>query len=323
MLIYPFINLFLFTLASRTLIALSASHWLIVWGALEINIISFIPLITSSSWAQESESALKYLLFQALGSRLILVNVLTTNTSIFVVCGLLIKIGAAPFHFWFPSLIKSLPWPSASLLLTWQKIAPLRVFLFSVNCSRQLLCCLGALGALIGGFGGLAQSHFRPLLAYSSIGHMGWIIAGATFSPNIAGIYFLLYIIFSVPILWASYLGNISSINSYSLPPINKIFFLIVLPCILSLGGLPPLAGFFPKLIIILSYPSTLIPLLLIVGSLINLRFYLSFFFSWLLSSSSFKIQPHNPSSPFGLRFFSWITCFPIPILFIFLFTLV
>lgn len=170
---YPFINLFILTLVSRTFIAISSSHWLVVWLSLEINIISFIPMITSSSWLQESEGALKYLLFQALGSSLLLLNIVFPYTRILVLCGLLTKIGAAPFHFWFPSLIKSLPWFSAGILLTWQKLAPLRVVILSLNLPRALMSLLGAFGALVGGLGGITQSHLRPMLAYSSIGHIG------------------------------------------------------------------------------------------------------------------------------------------------------
>jgi len=58
--------------------------------------------------------------------------------------------------------------------LTWQKIAPIRILITSsTEFGSSSLPLLGALGALIGGLGGLTQSRLRPMLAYSSIGHMG------------------------------------------------------------------------------------------------------------------------------------------------------
>lgn len=145
-----------------------------IWIALELNIISFIPLLTHSSWLQETEAGIKYLLFQAMGSAFILLSAVNPALSILTTLGLLVKLGAAPFHFWFPSVISRISWTAAILLLTWQKIAPIRILITSsIEFGSSSLPLLGALGALIGGLGGLAQSRLRPMLAYSSVGHIG------------------------------------------------------------------------------------------------------------------------------------------------------
>jgi NADH:ubiquinone oxidoreductase subunit 2 (subunit N) len=70
-----------------------------VWVALELNIISFIPLISSSGWLQEREAALKYLLFQAAGSRILLLGRINQLISTPILLGLRLKLGIAPFHF--------------------------------------------------------------------------------------------------------------------------------------------------------------------------------------------------------------------------------
>lgn len=312
---YPYINLFLLTLTSRTFIALSSSHWLIIWMSLELNIISFIPLLASSNWFQESEATLKYLLFQAFGSTLILIRVFHPLFYTLALFGLLAKLGAAPFHFWFPSVIKRVPWSTAFLLITWQKIAPLILLIFSFSSQKQIILSVGIVSALVGGLGGLTQTHFRALLAYSSIGHMGWIIATASFSPFVSFIYLTFYIFISIPIIWASFITNIQSIKHVNTPHLITLS-IITLPCVLSLSGLPPFIGFIPKLIALTTFSSIFVPLFLILGSLINLSYYLNFFFSFYISSHLLKYRTNFAHVPYPLAAFSWLACAPLPLIF-------
>uniref|UniRef100_A0AAU6QGU3 NADH-ubiquinone oxidoreductase chain 2 n=1 Tax=Prionospio sp. 7 MH-2023 TaxID=3059275 RepID=A0AAU6QGU3_9ANNE len=313
---YPFMNLFLFTLMSSTLMAISSSHWLMIWMSLELNMISFIPILASSNWFQESEAALKYLLFQAFGSSLILMGMFAPSFSSLALFGLVAKLGAAPFHFWFPSVMKSASWPSAAILMTWQKIAPLMLLISSFSSHKEIMSLIGALGALIGGLGGMTQTHFRALLAYSSIGHMGWIIATASFSPFISLTYLMFYIIISIPIMWSCFITNIQSIKQTSTPN-YVITTMFTLPCVLSLSGLPPFTGFIPKLLALSSMSSIILPLILVLGSLINLSYYLNFFFTLFMSQSSFKTNLYYAGAPFGMVVFGWLACAPMPMIFI------
>lgn len=292
---------------SSSLIAISSSHWLIVWISLEINIISFIPIISSSSWLQESEGAIKYLLFQALGSSLILLGSLFPILNIIILFGLLTKLGAAPFHFWFPSIIKRIPWPSSALLLTWQKIAPMIVLISSFNTNHTLFF-FGALRAIVGGLGGLTQTHLRPLLAYSSIGHIGWMVATTPASPLIATITLIIYIFISLPVVWCAFITNTQNLIKKGR---GYLVLFIMLPCILSLRGLPPFIGFFPKLFALFSFTSPIIPLCLILGSLLNLGYYLNFFFFYYTSSIPSSILI-NSSIPLALLIISWLACSPL-----------
>jgi NADH:ubiquinone oxidoreductase subunit 2 (subunit N) len=85
----------------------------------------------------------------------------------------MIKLGMAPFHFWLPHVIGGIRWVSCVVLSVWQKVGPifiLRSFVFSW---RLYIFIFAALGAIVGGVGGINQSQLRVLLAYSSIGHMG------------------------------------------------------------------------------------------------------------------------------------------------------
>lgn len=312
---YPYINLFLSTLITRTIIALSSSHWLIIWISLEVNIISFIPILASSRWHQESEAALKYFLFQALGSTFVLLGVLSSSYNLLIVFGLIIKLGVAPFHYWFPSVIRSVSWLSALLLLTWQKIAPLILLISSFHEYKEILLLVGIVSALVGGLGGLMQTRLQPILAYSSIGHIGWILATSYASPFISLLYLFYYILISIPIVWSAQKGSLYSLKQTKTPLYNYVM-IITLPCILSLRGLPPLLGFFPKLLAVISFSSTIFPLCLLLGSLINLRYYLNFFFASLLSTSSQKLSFFDPSSSYFLLLLAYLATLPLPSIF-------
>lgn len=296
--------------------ALSANHWVLVWLSLELNIISFLPIINSYNWNQEQEACLKYLLFQALGSRILLLSSINTNLSLLILIAFLIKLGAAPFHFWFPPVIKSTPWIPSTLLLTWQKIAPL-CLLFFLSTRKSTLLFLGGINAIIGGVGGMNQSHLRPLLAYSSIGHIGWILTRIYMSPSISIFYITLYIFISLTIIVTA--ASTNTLTVLRTKNKNNILTLILCVLLLSLAGLPPLAGFFPKLIVISSIKSFILPLVLILGSLINLFYYLNIFFNFFLRN----FTQHIPPQPLPLWYSTLLNLSTNPLFFIFILLIV
>lgn len=90
-----------------------------VWIGLEVNLLSFIPLLAQLDKHQETEAIVKYFLAQAVGSIMLLLGGLLSMSyyglvlgynifRVVILAGLLIKMGAAPFHFWFPRVIASL-----------------------------------------------------------------------------------------------------------------------------------------------------------------------------------------------------------------------
>ncbi len=300
----PYYSLFLLTLFSGTIITLSSNHWIYIWIGFEVNLISFIPLILHSSNNQETEAAVKYFLVQALGSSLILLSSLSIlfspfsifsyNISIFnLIFALLIKIGAAPFHFWLPQVMSRITWTSCIILATWQKIAPLLIMI-SISCffSNKIIIILATLRTIIGGLGGLNQTHLRPLLAYSSIRHLGWMIARAVISSISTIIYFLIYSLITLSIILSVSINSSKTNYISSISNISLSFSICLIILFISLGGLPPLLGFLPKWLII----KTLIlenivffSFIIIISSLIRLFYYLSVFFNIFIN--------HTPSS--------------------------
>nr|ALS46243.1 NADH dehydrogenase subunit 2 [Glycera unicornis] len=310
----PYYTLFSATLFMGTLMCLSSNHWIYIWMGFEINLMSFIPLILHNNTNQETEAAVKYFLAQALGSSLILLSSfsllfhpfssLPTSLALpTLVFAMMTKMGAAPFHFWLPQVMNSISWASCMILATWQKIAPLFILCSASSVLSNKFVMLTAMtGTLIGGLGGLNQTHLRPLLAYSSIGHLGWMIAATSISLYATASYFSIYSLMTLAIMYtlhshASKNNFISSMNSISS---LSAFSLMVL--FLSLGGLPPLLGFFPKWLMIkfMIYQNMLTFLIImIVGSLISLFYYLSLFFNLftnsILSSMKTKLGPSGP----------------------------
>lgn len=293
----PATPLFISTLLLRTLLSISASHWLLLWLRLELNLLRFIPIIIISKSLQETEGAIKYFIAQALGSALILLGALIIFNPhlsfqiriIPIILGAINKLGLAPCHFWFPNVIASISWFSCLILTTWQKIIPLIILISLPTTQISLFLILtGALRSLVGGLGGINQTSLRPLLAYSSIGHLGWITCTRTVSSSTAIIYFFSYILIILPIILLLISKNIfSNIQLFSISKSKLSFQLSAATLFISLGGLPPLFGFFPKWIAIQSISSReifLLPLILILGALINLYFYLNLSFPIIIN---------------------------------------
>lgn len=309
--IMPFTIIFSIFLISGSLIALSARQWIYVWLGLEINLFSFIPLITFNSERFQTERAIKYFLVQAIGRGLLLLGAAASTsllhsvpikiTSLIIIAGLIIKLGLAPLHFWLPQVISGLRWPICIILATWQKLAPIILIIKTViPHSFILLSLVAMIRALTGGIGGLNQTLLRPLLAYSSIGHIGWITASILISSKITLIYFSIYIIITMCLISALLLRSSSqTIINHKLAHYSPANILCVALLLLSLGGIPPLLGFLPKWLVLSAlteHTLTLLSLTLIMGSLINLFYYLNIFLNLVISKSPVSFNLFSPN---------------------------
>lgn len=198
-----------------------------------------------------------------------------TNSIIF--SSLLLKVGGAPFHFWFPNIIEGLSWINRFILITWQKIAPFMLITYLINRSLIIIC--STLSVIFGALGGLNQSYLRKLIAFSSINHLGWIISSLMLNHNIWVIYFLFYTFLSFNIVFLFNLWKIFHINKiFSTFTYSKSLKFILMFNLLSLGGLPPFIGFVPKWIIIniLSVRNQFFLVFILISfTLITLYFYL------------------------------------------------
>nr|YP_010728411.1 NADH dehydrogenase subunit 2 [Stictochironomus akizukii]WEF49639.1 NADH dehydrogenase subunit 2 [Stictochironomus akizukii] len=334
--------LFLYTLFLGTLISVSSNSWFSIWMGLEINLLSFIPLTMKHNNLYSSEASLKYFLTQALASSLLLFSIIffymvfyKTHTSTYMNIMnmlfssiLMMKMGMAPFHFWFPIVMEGLNWMNSVILMTWQKLAPLILLTYTMNFYLFLFSIL--LSTFFGAMGGLNQTSLRKLMAFSSINHLGWMTAGIMNNQNIWKIYFILYCILSLSVILI--------FNSFKMFNLNQIFSIlnlknltktIIFIPLLSLGGLPPFTGFFTKWIIIehlMSMNLMILLLIMIYFTLVTLFFYLRITYSAFLlnyNEMSWNYSYYSSTKNFYtlmiLNFFSLFGLLFINLLFYFL----
>nr|YP_010446946.1 NADH dehydrogenase subunit 2 [Chyliza bambusae]UTM10311.1 NADH dehydrogenase subunit 2 [Chyliza bambusae] len=255
--------LFMMTLMMGTLITISANSWINAWMGLEINLLSFIPLMSdNNNNLMSAEASLKYFLTQALASAIFMFtvimyminyNLMIMNNnaySMIILSTLLLKSGTAPFHFWFPNVMKEMNWINALILMTWQKIAPMILITYVFIKPIVMMCII--LSAIIGALGGLNQTSLRELMAFSSINHLSWMLAAMYINEMMWMFYFIVYTMLMISLVIFFYSFNLNHMNQFfSLFFKNKPLKFFMCMNLLSLGGLPPFLGFLPKWMVI------------------------------------------------------------------------
>nr|UBN08931.1 NADH dehydrogenase subunit 2 [Panesthia sloanei] len=298
--------LFFLTLISGMLITISSNSWISAWMGLEINLLSFIPLMTINNNIFTTEAALKYFLIQVLASSSLLFIILSKSiiesmfslidsylTSIIIVTPLLMKSGAAPLHWWFPSVMEGLSWWNCFILMTVQKVAPLILISYSIK-FNYLMIMIIMMSILVGTIGGYNQVSLRKILTYSSINHMAWMLIAMLMGENMWILYFLIYSLLVLSVITIVAPLQISFVNqTFFINNETKIIKLMMYSSLLSLGGLPPFLGFLPKWIVIqhmtVNWSMAMISFM-VVMSLVTLYYYLR------ISYSSFIILSLEPN---------------------------
>nr|YP_010163940.1 NADH dehydrogenase subunit 2 [Gonyosoma frenatum]ABL11155.1 NADH dehydrogenase subunit 2 [Gonyosoma frenatum]QRK25744.1 NADH dehydrogenase subunit 2 [Gonyosoma frenatum] len=293
---------------STTMIT-STTHWLMVWVCLEINTLSMIPLISKPNHPRATEAATKYYLTQTMASTAMLfaatTNALNTSnwethlttepmTMTIITAALMMKMAAAPFHFWLPDVSQGTTTLTTLTILTWQKIAPLMILLTTHNEINITLMLLSAmLSITAGGLGSLNQTQLRKLMAFSSIAHTGWIMATITMAPGISTLTFSIYTMTTIPVFLLMNLTASTTIKDIGIMWTNSPHLMMTLSTtMLSLGGLPPLSGFMPKWLILNNLTSLNMitgATLMAMTSLLSLYAYMR-----LMYVSSMTLPPHT-----------------------------
>nr|WMN13992.1 NADH dehydrogenase subunit 2 [Coccorella atlantica]BAR45889.1 NADH dehydrogenase subunit 2 [Coccorella atlantica] len=302
----------LFSLGLGTTVTFASSHWLLAWMGLEINTLAIIPLMAQHHHPRAVEATTKYFLTQATAAALILFAS-TTNAwitgqweiqqlshplaSTIVTLALALKIGLAPVHFWLPEVLQGLDLTTGLVLSTWQKLAPFALILQMNSTNPALLTLLGVLSTLVGGWGGLNQTHLRKILAYSSIAHLGWMIIILQFAPSLTLLSLLLYIIMTSATFLTFKLNNATNINTLATSWTKAPTLTAMVPLsLLSLGGLPPLTGFMPKWLILQELTKQGLPItatIAALSALLSLYFYLRLCYAMTLT-----ISPNTLTAP-------------------------
>nr|URX52955.1 NADH dehydrogenase subunit 2 [Glyptotermes sp. 7 AB-2022a] len=291
------------TLISGILISISSNSWLGAWMGLEINLMSFIPLMSSQENIYTNEASLKYFLVQALASSsllfLVMMKALMSQMTVMssyyypyaIITPLLMKMGAAPMHWWFPSVMEGLSWSNCLLMMTVQKTAPMMLTSYLMKISPLTLVIILA-SVMVGSLGGMNQTSLRKILTYSSINHTGWMLTAMMGGTNLWVMYFMVYSLLTSTVVTVAKSYNISFVNQTMTVNSKMTVKFMLFTTLLSLGGLPPFIGFFPKWTVIqlmITNNLSFVMATMVVTSLMTLYYYLS------VCYSSFMILHEQP----------------------------
>lgn len=196
-------------------------------------------------------------------------NPLMLLASVLVVAGFGFKVSAVPFHFWAPDVYEGAPTSTTTILSTASKAAGFAVFLrlfmggvFGTPNNENwwvMLVVMSILSMALGNMAAFSQTNIKRLLAYSGVGQAGYLlIALVTFSAEGTGsalFYLYMYVFtniaaFGVVILISNVTGSDEIEDLRGLSRRNPYLALVMLFALLSLGGIPPTAGFFGKFFI-------------------------------------------------------------------------
>ncbi len=292
------------------LVMISSNDLIVFYIGLELQSLALYVLASfNRDNILSSESGLKYFVLSALSSGLLLYgcsliygfsnstnfNEISQNFNfeygvifgmVFVIVGLAFKISAVPFHMWAPDVYQGSPTSVTVLFAILPKIAALTVFIKFlygpfINLFEEwqaIIIFLSIASMILGAVAAIGQKNLKRLIAYSSISHMGYALAGLTTGTNqgiqSSIIYLIIYLIMNLAFFSCllmlkrkdKFYENIEDLSGLSKKhPILALSFLIIL---FSLAGIPPLAGFFAKFYIFMAVIQKEMYFLAIVGLL-------------------------------------------------------
>ena len=258
---------------------------------------------------RSSESGLKYFILSALSSGLLLyggsliygfcgstnfdiiAQELNPNNTggifamVFILVGLSFKIAAVPFHMWTPDVYEGSPTSITNFFAVVPKIAGFAVLIRFMQVPfsniilewQTILVFISLASMILGAVAAIGQNNIKRLIAYSSIGHIGYALAGVA-TGSISGynssiVYLFIYVVMSIGLFSCVFLmkrwclhRKIQDLSGISKKhPLIAISFLIIL---FSLAGIPPLAGFFAKFYVFMAVIESEMYLLAIMGLL-------------------------------------------------------
>ena len=224
---------------------------------------------------------------------------------VFVIAGLAFKVSAVPFHMWTPDVYEGAPTPVTAYFATAAKVAALCLFLRAILVPfpdlidqwRQIIIFISVLSMMLGAIAAIGQTNIKRLMAYSSIGHMGYALlglaAGTTLGVRGVLIYLAVYVATNIGVFACiqamrrdgKSVEDISDLGGLARTDLKLALLFSML--FLSLAGLPPLAGFIAKFYIFLSaieagliWPSVIGVLASTIGLVYYLRLTAIMFFN-------------------------------------------
>ena len=272
------------------MVLISAGDLIALYLGLELmSLALYVVAASARDNAKSSEAGLKYFVLGALSSGMLLygasliygftgtvsfagIAAAATTGSIgivfglvFLLAGLCFKVSAVPFHMWTPDVYEGAPTPVTAFFASAPKVAALAVFTRAtltafpgiVTQWQQILVFVAIASMALGSFAAIGQTNIKRLMAYSSIGHMGFALVGLA-SGTVEGaqgvlIYIAIYVAmtlgsFSIILAMKRNRQALEQISDFAgLSRTNPLLAFVFAMLLFSLAGVPPLAGFFGK----------------------------------------------------------------------------
>ena len=309
---YPVLLLFATT---GMMMMISACDLIALYVGLELQSLAlYVVAAFKRDSARSSEAGLKYFVLGALSSGMLLygasliygftgstefaqiaatvqpseVNLGLLFGLVFLLVGLAFKISAVPFHMWTPDVYEGAPTPVTAFFAAAPKIAAMALLVRVVISAfpaetqdwQQIDIFLAIASMALGSFAAIGQHNIKRLMAYSSIGHMGYALVGlaAATPAGVQGviIYLAIYLVMT--------LGTFAGILSLrrdgkmveeigqlaGLSRTNPLMAFMLAVLLFSLAGIPPLAGFFAKFYVFLAAIESGLYVLAVIGVLLS-----------------------------------------------------
>ena len=314
----------LFLLATLGMLMLiSAADLIALYLGLELMSLSlYVVAAYERDNARSTEAGLKYFVLGALSSGMLLYGAsliygftgtvnfagIAKATSqgasiglifglVFLFVGFCFKISAVPFHMWTPDVYEGAPTPVTAFFAAAPKVAGVAIFVRASMVAfhgiahewQQIIVFVSIASMALGAFAAIGQRNIKRLMAYSSIGHMGYALVGldADSAQGVQGV--LIYMSIYVTMTLGTFavilsmrrdgklVENIGDLAGLSRTHPTMAFFLAML--LFSLAGIPPLAGFFAKFYVFLAAINAGLYALAVIGvltSVIGAYYYLA-----------------------------------------------
>ena len=317
---------------------ISATDLIALYLGLELMSLSlYVIAAIDRDSAKSTEAGLKYFVLGALSSGMLLYGasliygatgqisfagiaqaapqggLALTFGLVFLLAGLCFKVSAVPFHMWTPDVYEGAPTPVTAFFAAAPKVAAMAVFVRATMTAfptvtlqwQQIVVFVSIASMVLGSFAAIGQTNIKRLLAYSSIGHMGFALVGlaAGTQEGVQGvlIYVAIYVVMTLG-TFACVLSmkrpggmveNISDLAGLSRTSPMMAFLLAML--MFSLAGIPPLAGFFAKFYVFLAAVNAGLYALAVIGvlaSVVGAYYYL------LIVKVMYFDEPHKSFEP-------------------------
>lgn len=295
------------------LIMISANDLIALYLGLELQSLSLYVLAAfNRDSVRSTEAGLKYFVLGALSSGMLLYGAslvygFTGHTGfeeiaaamggagqslglifglVFILAGMAFKISAVPFHMWTPDVYEGSPTPVTAFFAAAPKIAAMAMLIRVVVGAfepvtpdwQQIIAFIAIASMVLGAFAAIGQTNIKRLMAYSSIGHMGYALVGlsAGTQQGVTGVilYMLIYMVMTVGtfaciIAMRRKDGVVEEISDLAgLSKRNPLMALALTILMFSLAGIPPLAGFFAKYFVFIAAIQAGLYVLAVIGVL-------------------------------------------------------